>query len=172
MAQQNPNASGNAWFVQSYKVVSNADEELKSLDKFEPKEIAFVDKRFEADLKGISQGVDSTSSIQLLSYEPNDLKYKSSSSGQGLGVFSEIYYAPGWVATIDGKETPIIRANYVLRALNIPAGEHSIEFKFEPKSYFMGEKIAYASSALILLLFAFAVFAEVKKESTSATNAA
>lgn len=162
--QQNPNACGNAWFVPTYKIVANADEEIKALDKFDPRQIAFIDKRFEASLQGIQEGTDSSSFFQLVSYLPNNLKYKSQSAKQSLAVFSEIYYADGWVATIDGKEAPIIRANYVLRALNVPAGAHEIEFKFEPKSYFVGEKIAYASSGLILLLLAFAIYTEVKNK--------
>src|SRR5690606_35664294 len=126
-AQQNPKACGNAWFVPAYKVVANADEEIKSLDTFDPRQIAFVDKRFEASLQGVQSGEDSTASIQLLSYLPNHLKCQSQSAKQSLAVFSEIFYEPGWTATIDGKETPIVRANYVLRALNIPAGTHEIE---------------------------------------------
>jgi uncharacterized membrane protein YfhO len=145
-------------------VVANADEELKSLDKFEPRQIAYIDQRFAENLKGIQEGLDSSASIQLMAYQPNNLKYKTDNTKQSLGIFSEIYYAPGWIATIDGKETPISRADYVLRALNIPAGKHDIEFKFEPQSYFMGEKIAFASSSLILLLFAFALFMEFKNK--------
>lgn len=162
-AQQNPNACGNAWFVPTYNVVANADEEIKALERFDPRQIAFIDKRFESSLQGIQNGEDSTASIQLLSYRPNHLKYQSQSSKQSLAVFSEIFYEPGWVATIDGKETPIVRANYVLRALNVPAGTHEIEFKFQPKSYFVGEKVSYISSGIILFLLAFSVFKEVKK---------
>jgi hypothetical protein len=167
-AQFNPEALGHAWFVAEIKTVKNADEELKSLDGFSAKQIAFVDKRFESALKNVQPTTDSTAAISLLSYKPNHLVYESNNSGNGLGVFSEIYYTPGWVATIDGKEVEIIRADYVLRALAIPSGKHKIEFKFEPSSYFLGEKIAYASSGLILLLFAFALFLAFKNKSTKA----
>ncbi len=167
-AQQNPDACGNAWFVPTHKFVANADEEIKALDSFNPREIAFVDKSFEKDLQGVQDGADSAASIKLLSYLPNDLKYQSTSSNQALAVFSEIYYSPGWIATIDGKEVPIARANYVLRALNVPAGTHTIEFKFMPKAYFTGEKIAYVFSALILLFLAYAIYAEVKTRQQNA----
>jgi hypothetical protein len=172
MAQQNPGACGNAWFVPAHKVVANADEELKSLDKIDPRQMAYVDKRFADNLKGVQEGFDSSASIQLVAYQPNDLKYKTSNAKQSLAIFSEIYYSPGWVATIDGKEAPISRANYVLRALNVPAGAHEIEFKFQPKSYYTGETIAMASSSLILLLFAFALFMEFKNKKANTKDAA
>jgi uncharacterized membrane protein YfhO len=152
--------------------VANADEELKSLDKIDPRQIAYIDKRFAENLKGVQEGLDSSASIQLVAYQPNDLKYKTSNTKQSLAIFSEIYYTPGWVATIDGKEAPIARANYVLRALNVPAGAHEIEFKFQPKSYYTGETIAMASSSLILLLFAFALFVEFKNKKTTTEDAA
>ncbi len=171
-AQYNPAACGNAWFVSEYKVVANADEELKSLEQFNPKQTVFVDKRYQALLSGINQSKDSTAFIKLLSYEPNHLVYESSSSAQELGVFSEIFYQPGWVASIDGKEVEIFRVDYVLRALNIPQGQHKIEFKFEPKSFFLGEKIAMVSSALILLLLASGLFLEFRPKKESALNEA
>jgi hypothetical protein len=163
-AGQNPNACGNAWFVDKVQIVPNADEEIKALDKFNPLEVAFVDQKFAKDLDGYTGGKDSSSMIKLVSYEPNDLHYEYTAPKQQVAVFSEIYYQPGWVATVDGKETPIIRANYVLRAMLLPAGSHKVEMKFEPKSYYTGEKVALASSLLILLLFAGGVFMEFKNK--------
>jgi hypothetical protein len=96
--------------------------------------------------------VDSLSSIQLLERTPPYLKYESMSTSNGLAVFSEIYYPKGWHAFIDGNEVPIIRANYVLRALEVPAGKHTIEFKFEPKSYVVGNKITMVSGWILLLV--------------------
>ena len=150
--QINPDALGNAWFVNKYKIVPNADEEIKALTNFEPKEEAIVDKRFESQLKGISLKKDTTSTIKLIKYKPNYLEYKSSSKNENLAVFSEIYYNKGWNAFIDNKPVDHFRANYVLRAMLIPAGNHDIVFKFEPKMYYTGNKISLISS-LILILF-------------------
>jgi len=170
-AQFNPGACGNAWFVNDYKIVANADEELKAVDSFNPRNTAIVDKRFSNLLNGI-QGSDTLSSIKLLNYEPNHLVYESNSSVQSLAVFSEIFYQPGWNATIDGKSAEILRTDYVLRGLNIPAGTHKIEFKFEPQSYFLGEKISMASSAIILLLLLLGLYTEFKPRKEPALNAA
>ena len=101
-------------------------------------------------------------------YKPNHLTYKSEAATEQLAVFSEIYYEKGWNAFIDGKPAPHFRTNYVLRAMRIPAGKHIIEFKFEPKVYYTGEKISLAGSVLLLLLFAAGVFVEVKKSGTVA----
>ena len=172
VAQRNPLACGNAWFVNEIKMVANADEELQTVEKFDPLQTAIIDKRFESSIKGISQVADSTASIRLLSYEPNTLSYESSASSQRLAVFSEIFYQPGWSATIDGKEAEILRVNYVLRAMNIPAGQHKIEFKFQPASYFAGEKVAMVASLIILLLLGLALFFEFKKIRDTAAHGA
>ncbi len=153
VARQNPSALGNAWFVNKFRIVENPDEEIGALTDFDPSQEAIVDKRFEEYLQGLNPGIDSASSISLISYLPNDLIYESSTTKEGLAVFSEIYYKEGWKAFIDGKETPYIRVNYVLRALRIPAGEHKIEFKFHPQLYYTGQKISLASSIILLLLF-------------------
>ena len=129
-------------------------------------ETAFVDTKFSSDLAGYTGGKDSTSKIVLKSYAPNDLNYEYTAPKQQVAVFSEIYYQPGWVATVDGKETSIFRANYVLRAMLLPAGSHKVEMKFQPSSYYTGEKVSLASSSLILLLLAGAIFLEVKNRKT------
>ena len=152
IAQQNPGALGNAWFVSEYKLVDNADQELAALNGFDPAKTAIVDKKFRDDLGSLAQGKDTLSYIRLTAYEPNDLKYKSGIKNPGLAVFSEIYYPKGWNAYIDGKLTPHFRANYVLRAMVLPAGEHTIEFKFEPRAYYLGEKISMISSVVLILL--------------------
>ena len=95
---------------------------------------------------------DSLASVQLIEMSPPYLKYQASSAKGGLVVFSEIYYPRGWTATIDGKEAPILRADYVLRALEVPAGNHQIEFRFAPKPYVIGNKITMASSWALLLV--------------------
>lgn len=152
MAQQNPNALGNAWFVNEYKLVDNADQELAALNGFNPSATAVVDKKFKEDIGSWTSGKDTLDYIRLTEYQPNDLKYTSKSKNPGLAVFSEIYYPKGWNAYVDGTLTPHFRANYVLRAMMLPAGEHTVEFKFEPKAYFLGEKVSMISSIILILV--------------------
>ncbi|HYV91981.1 MAG TPA: YfhO family protein [Chitinophagales bacterium] len=148
----NPQAMSNAWFVESIRMVNSADEEMAALNTFNPSTSVIIDKRFSAQINGLTASRDSTASITLESYEPNDLVYKSKSSKENVVVFSEIYYQPGWDVLIDGKKADHFRCNYILRGMRVPAGDHTIEFKFEPQSYFMGEKVAYASSGILVLL--------------------
>jgi hypothetical protein len=150
--QINMQALGNAWFVNNAHMVNNADEEINALTDFVPTETAVFDKRFENQVKGHIISKDTLASITLADYKPNHLTYKSETTREQLAVFSEIYYDKGWNAYVDGKSAPYFRANYVLRAMIVPAGNHTIEFKFEPKVYITGEKIAYASSILLVLL--------------------
>jgi len=150
--QINMQALGNAWFVNNAHMVNNADEEINALTDFVPTETAVYDKRFEDQVKGHIISKDSLATITLTEYKPNHLTYTSETGKEQLAVFSEIYYDKGWNAYIDGKVSPYFRANYVLRAMIVPAGKHTIEFRFEPKVYFTGEKIAFASSMLLVLL--------------------
>jgi hypothetical protein len=160
----NDSKLGNAWFVNKYRVVDDAQEEMNALSDFNPADEAIIDKRFEMNLKGLNLRKDTTAFIKLNAYRANYLKYNTSSQLENLAVFSEIFYDKGWHAYIDGKPANHFRANYVLRAMRIPAGEHTIEFKFHPRSYFAGEKISLASSVLFLLLFAGAIWIEWKKK--------
>ncbi|HEX7411740.1 MAG TPA: YfhO family protein, partial [Bacteroidales bacterium] len=163
--QVNMQAMGNAWFVNDVKLVKNADEEIDALTAFSPAETAIVDKRFEADLKGHIITKDPSGIISLKEYKPNHLIYESKTGSDQLAVFSEIYYEKGWNAYIDGKPAPYFRANYVLRAMIVPAGKHTIEYKFEPAVYRTGEKISLASSLLlIVLLIGGGIFGWMKKE--------
>ncbi|MDD2307286.1 MAG: YfhO family protein [Prolixibacteraceae bacterium] len=147
----NTHALGNAWFVKSAKVVDSADQEVTSMKNFDPKSTAIVNKSFDKDLSGFTSG-SGEGEIKLTAYQPNDLKYEATvNSGSQLAVFSEIYYPKGWKSFIDGKETPHIQVDYVLRGLVIPAGKHQVEFKFEPSSYYLGNKVSLASSILLLL---------------------
>lgn len=161
--QINPDACGAAWFVKEVKLVANADSEMTALSNFDPLRTAVVDKRFADYLKGFSPHPDSLASIKLVQYEPNYLKYKSNSTTEQFAVLSEIYYEKGWNAYVDGKPVPHIRVNYVLRGMRVPAGKHLIEFRFEPKVYQTGERIALVSSSILLLLLAGLVFTEVRK---------
>jgi hypothetical protein len=153
MVQPNRQALGPAWFVKEFKWVANADSEITALSNFNPSQTAIVDQRFAKNLEGLTIKFDSTASIQLVDYRANRLNYETSAQSEQLAVLSEIYYDKGWKAFIDGKETPHIRVNYVLRAIRVPAGKHKIEFRFEPEVYFTGEKIALAGSLLLILAF-------------------
>ena len=143
---------GNAWFVNSYRIVNDAREEMDALTDFNPAREAIIDKRFERVLTGLTLAADAAAKIELTEYRANYLKYNARSATEQLAVFSEIYYDKGWQAYIDGNPVDHIRADYVLRAMRIPAGEHTIEYKFHPGSYFVSEKISLASSILFLLL--------------------
>ena len=147
----NPNANGNAWFVSQVKLVNSADEEMKALDSLDSKNVAIVNSK-DFEIKNTAFAKDSTASITLDSYKPNHLKYTSNNANEGLAVFSEIYYGKGWNAFIDGKKVDHIRVDYVLRGLQIPAGKHSIEFKFEPEVIKTGSTITLISAAGMLLL--------------------
>lgn len=165
VVQVNMQALGNVWFVNDAKLVKNADEEINELTDFNPSETAVVDKRYEADLRGHMITKDSIGTIALTDYKPNHLTYASNAGSDQLAVFSEIYYDKGWNAYIDGKPAPYFRADYVLRAMIVPAGKHKIEYKFEPAVYRTGEKISFASSLLlILLLIGGGIFGWMKKE--------
>lgn len=157
---------GNAWFVSSYRIVENADEEIAALNSFNPSTEAIVDKRFRAELEGFNPVADSGASISLVKYEPNNLVYRSKTNSEQLVVFSEIHYDKGWNAFIDGQPAKYFRVDYALRAMRIPSGEHSIEFKFHPVSFYTGEKIAMAGSILLILLFIGSLYFEIKKNKT------
>lgn len=161
---RNPHTLGNAWFVDEYQIVPNADEEIEAMRNFQPEQIAIIDERFEEYVEGKDFEKDQSGSITLTEYQPNYLKYKSQANSEQLTVFSEIYYDKGWKAFIDGEEAPHFRVNYVLRAMVVPAGEHTIEFKFEPQSYYLGNKISLASSILLILIALGYVGFELKKK--------
>jgi hypothetical protein len=163
---ENKGALGNAWFVSSIKLVENADSEIAAVHNFDPKRQAVIDVRYKDKVNGINfSSDDSSSAIILTEYKPNHLIYNSSSSSERLAVFSEIYYDKGWNAYIDGKPSDYVRADYVLRAMRIPAGNHTIEFKFEPEVIHTGERIAFASSLILILMFGFTVYKEVRDKS-------
>lgn len=153
----NPYADGNAWFATELSLVENADEEIAALDKIDPKKTAVVDKRFSAQLSGFTPQTDSTATIQLDSYRPNKLVYSSEAQTEQLAVFSEIYYQPGWKVTIDGKQVDYFRADWILRAMRIPAGKHEIVFEFKPEGYIVAANVSAYSSFLILLMLIGAV---------------
>ncbi len=152
-AQRNPNALGNAWFVGGIRSVPDANAEIDALSNFDPSQEAVIHQEFTNYVSGLSP--QPNGSISLTEYKPNYLKYNSNSTSEQLAVFSEIWYGPdkGWQAYIDGNAVEHIRANYALRALRIPAGQHTIEFKFYPKAYYAGATISLIASLLLLLGF-------------------
>ncbi len=161
----NNTACGHAWFVKSVKFAKNADEEMQAISSFSPKDEAIVDQRYKnlTDSK-LQLGGDPNATIKLVKYNPDHLVYQSGSTAAQIAVFSEIYYDKGWKMLIDGKEQPYFRADYVLRAAEIPAGNHKIEFIFHPASYYTGEKISMAGSVLLVLALGGAAFSEVRKK--------
>ena len=157
----NPYVHGPAWFVDKLTYVDNANDEIEALGKMDLRHEAVADKRFEPVLKTAARQ-DSTSRVKLVSYMSNSLKYDVSSAEGGVIVFSEVYY-PGWTATVDGKPADLGRVNYLLRAVNVAPGKHTVELTFHPKSVTATETVAYVSYAVLLLLIALGVYVEWKK---------
>lgn len=160
----NPHAYGNAWFVNEVQYVNNANEEIDALDSIIPTETAVVDARFKDVLKGATESYkDSLSSIRLTSYAPNRLTYETNNAQDGIAVFSEIYYPDGWHVTIDGQPAELARADYILRTMYVPAGQHTIEMRFDPTSLHVTEGIAYGALALLVIGIIVAVLIAKRK---------
>jgi len=167
----NDQANGNAWFVKNVVSVETADAEMKALDKLDTKNTAVVNKKdFGQLVKTDAFEKDSLASISVQKYKPNYIKYVSTNTKDGLAVFSEMYYANGWNAFIDGKKTDHFRTDYVLRGMIIPAGKHTIEFKFEPEVIKKGSMITLASSVGMLFLIVGGVYFERRKKWFEATD--
>ena len=164
--QQNPEANGNAWFVKSMKKVSDANEEILALKNLQTKDIAVLQNKYANRIPEIAR--DSSSYIKLLSYHPEKLIYKSQNKSDGLAVFSENYYPHGWKASIDGKPAKILKADYSLRALFIPAGKHTIVFEFVPKIVQVGGKISFISYIIFLSALLSGIFYINKKRKNEA----
>ncbi len=156
-AQKFP-AAGNAWTVSNLKMVNTPNEEIDALTGIEPKQTAIVHKEFANYVSGLQPSGAGT--VSLTEYKPNHMTYSSNASAEELAVFSEVWYGPdkGWNAYIDGQAVEHIRVNYILRALKIPAGQHKIEFKFEPASYYRGELITLILSILLVLGLGYVLF--------------
>ncbi|MEP6647759.1 MAG: hypothetical protein ABJC12_11780 [Saprospiraceae bacterium] len=158
VAQPNPPALGNAWFISQIVMVNSNHEELEAIDSADLTTYAFVNKDFEKEVSGFTPV--KSGQIKLTSYAPDELVYQSTSLGEGMAVFSEIWYGPdkGWQAYIDGVKAPHFRADYILRAMRIPAGEHQIRFKFNPTSYHAGEMISLIFSLLIVAALIYGLY--------------
>lgn len=163
-SQRNPAALGNAWFVNNIKMVPNANAEIDSLNGFDPAGDAIIHEEFKDYVSGLKPSKNG--SITLTTYSPNKIEYESNTEGEQLAVFSEIWYGPnkGWQAYIDGKAVDHIRANYVLRALKVPSGKHTIVFEFKPKAYYLGETISLICSGILLALLGLVIFKAFRKD--------
>ncbi len=161
--QQNPDALGNAWFVEDIKMVANANEEIDAINGLDPDSIAIVNKEFSDYINNLNPSKNGT--IKLLTYAPNELIYTSNTNSEQLAVFSEVWYGPdkGWQAYIDDQPVDHIRANYLLRAMKIPAGEHEIRFEFQPKSFSVGSTISLICSLILFLLIGVAGYSYFRK---------
>ncbi|HEX8350843.1 MAG TPA: YfhO family protein, partial [Hymenobacter sp.] len=160
--QRNPGALGNAWFVSDIEKAQSPDQEMAALSKLNAATTAVIDvSKF--PISKTTYNV-AGSNIRLTNYSPDELKYQANAAQDGFVVFSEIYYQDGWNAYIDGKKTPHLRANYVLRALPVPAGQHTIDFKFEPTEYAIGNTVSLVSSVVLLLMILAALYYAVKRK--------
>jgi uncharacterized membrane protein YfhO len=160
--QKNDGALGPCWLVKHIQYVKNADEEMTSLNSFNPRDTAIVQEMFKPSIPFASVA-DSTATVKLEKNEEDNITYSFEAVTNQFAVFSEIYYKRGWKAFLDGKETPIIKTDYILRGLAIPAGKHSIEFKFEPEGYLTGRKLTSIFSLLLGLLVVAGLFIGWKK---------
>ncbi|WP_395809574.1 YfhO family protein [Daejeonella sp.] len=161
-------AAGHAWFVQKIEYVKNADEEMMAISSFDPKNVMVVDQKFKSLIDVNKVGYDGNGFIRLTNYHPDHLTYEYSSGRDALAVFSEMWYEKGWNAYVDGEKIPYFRADYILRAAQLPGGNHKLEFKFEPTSYYTGETISLIASILLLLSLGYAIFLEVKRKEVEA----
>ena len=166
--QRNPYAMGNAWFVDTLLVVDNANEESDALNYIDLHTTAVLDKEFASYVKDFTPEHDPTATVRLTKYTPRYIDYEYATSKPGTIVFSEIYYPYGWKATVDGKPVDIFRVNYMLRAINVPAGTHSIHMEFDPDSVKKGDTIAMVCItimySIILLVIGIALFRAVHKK--------
>jgi hypothetical protein len=165
-AVPNPYALGNAWFVREHQIVPNANAEIKAVKNFDPARTAIVDARYESLLTDLKGAPDSAAIIRLASYDPEHLTYQATTATPQLAVFSEVYYQGNndWQAYVDGQPVPHLRANYLLRAMVVPAGTHKVEFIYTGHTYKLGETIALISSALLLVFVAGSVFLSVRRK--------
>lgn len=162
--QRRSTAAGNAWFVEKVTLVDNNEQEMQAISSFDPLKEAFVHKDFESKLNANRLGTPANASIQLTSYRPDRLVYSYSTPNDAFAVFSEVWYDKGWKAYVDGEEVPIIRANYLLRGLQLPGGNHEVIFSFEPKSYHLGETISLIASIILMAGLGFVLFQGYQKQ--------
>ncbi len=166
VAQLNRDAFGPAWLVKGIKIVPNADEEMKALDSTPLRDTAVVQQKFQSLIKFPPQ-FDTSASIRLVENLNDVVKYDFNATTNQFVVFSEIYYDKGWNAYVDGKKSDYVRTNYVLRGMSMPAGKHSIEFRFEPRTVALGNTITLIASLIVYLILAIAIYLEFRKKKIS-----
>ena len=164
VAQRNPYANGPAWFVENVLLAANANEEITLLDSLDTKKTVVVNTKHKAQLPTENIQRDSTATIDLTYHKPNHLTYETSAKSTQFAVFSEMYYADGWNAYINDTPAEYIRVNYLLRGMKIPAGNHKIDFKFEPTVVQKGSTIALGSSILLFLVALAGVFVTFRRK--------
>ena len=151
-------AAGNAWFVDRVTFVNSNAQEMQAISSFDPQKEAFVHEEFKNVLNTARLGKSENAEIKLVSYHPDTLKYEYTSPTDAFAVFSEVFYDKGWKAYIDGEEVPIIRADYILRALQVPGGNHTVEFIFAPKTVHISSVISLIASIILVLGLGFAIW--------------
>ena len=165
----NPYAYGTAWFVDKVELVDNANEEISRIGKIDLRHVAVADRKFEAQL-GKAAKQSGNSSVEITSYQPNEISYNVKSDNGGVVVFSEVYY-PGWTATVDGSSVEVGRVNYILRAINVKPGTHKVVLTFKPSSVTATETIAYMGYALLLAVLLLLVYREYRRRKAAAEPA-
>lgn len=165
--QRNPNALGPCWLVKTVQFVKNADEEMNAISKFNPADTAFVQESFKSSIPNMPVA-DSAASITLVKNDNDEITYSFNAASNQFAVFSEVYYPGGWKAYIDNKEAPIVKTNYVLRGLAIPAGKHDIRFEFKPDSYTKGKKYTTIFQSLLIILLLASIFMEWRNRKAKA----
>jgi hypothetical protein len=164
----NPNALGPCWFVREVKFANDLKAEMNSLNGLDASKVAIVPKDQQSK---ITQPVhDSAAKIELVKNDNNIITYKSSAANTQFAVFSEVYYSEGWNVYIDGKKTDYVKTNYALRGMNVPSGNHTIEFKFEPKSYTQGRMFTNVGQVLVLALLITGILVEVRNRKKSSVS--
>ena len=169
--QNRATAAGNAWFVEKIEYVKNADEEMMAISSFDPKKVMVVDEKFKSLIDVRKVGYNGNEFIKLTNYHPDHLTYEYSSGKDALAVFSEVWYDKGWNAYVDGEKIPYFRADYLLRAAQLPGGNHKLEFKFEPRSYYTGETISLIASILLILGLAYVIYLEIRGKNPESVKA-
>ncbi|MCF8223793.1 MAG: YfhO family protein [Bacteroidales bacterium] len=164
----NDQALGNAWFVNSLRLVDNPDQEIAAVNEIDPSDEVVVNIKNKDDIEKANPDPGTEGEIELASYKANELVYEASTDAPKLAVFSEIYYPKGWNVYVDGEKSDYFRVNYVLRAMVVPAGNHEITFRFEPKSYNTGNTISLAGSILLLLMIAGSGYYIIRKQKSTA----
>ena len=157
-------ACGNAWFINNVLYVKDANQEMTAINSFDPLKEAIVDEEFKSVINEKKLGTTTNANIRLTQYHPDHMTYEYSAPNDVIAVFSEIWYTKGWNAYVDGVQVPYFRANYLLRAAQLPGGNHKVEFKFEPTSYYTGETISLIASILLVLGLIGVVFLEIRKK--------